>query len=90
MSVEEELHKKDRSLHDLELEQKINEKLANLDKRLLTHEEIRGLRKLMEQDARARWFWASLRTWVLAISAVIAAFVSGYEGLKDLLRRLIA
>lgn len=58
--------------------------------RLPTLEELKELRKLMEQDARTRWFWSSVRTWVLAISATIALFTVGFDGLRTILRRLIA
>jgi hypothetical protein len=91
MSVEEKEHyHREKTIHELEIEAKINERLADLDKRLLTAEEIVGLRKLMEQDARARWFWASLRTWILAISATIALLTVGFDGFRTILRRLIA
>ena len=96
MSVEEQRHTHDREKSDTELdierrvEDHLRDKLEEIDRRLLTEVEIKGLRTLMEQDARARWFWASLRTWVLAISATIALLTVGLDGFKTILRRLIA
>jgi hypothetical protein len=89
MSVEEHDYR-DKSRHEIDIERRIEERLNDLDKRLLTHDEIKGLKMLMEQDARARWFWASLRTWVLAISADIALLTVGYDGIRTILRRLVA
>jgi hypothetical protein len=58
--------------------------------RLPTAEELAKIRQLIEQDARTRWFWSSLRTWVLAISSVLALFTIGFDGLRTILRRLVA
>jgi hypothetical protein len=58
--------------------------------RIPTVDELKELRKLLEQDARTRWLWSSIRTWVLAITSVIALFTIGFDGLKTILRRLIA
>lgn len=58
--------------------------------RLPTTEELTKIRQLIEQDARTRWFWSSLRTWVLAISSVLALFTIGFDGLRTILRRLVA
>ena len=63
---------------------------AEIMKRLPTEEELTKIRQLIEQDARTRWFWSSLRTWVLAISSVLALFTVGFDGLKTILRRLVA
>jgi hypothetical protein len=90
MSAEDKYSDAEKSLHDIEIERKIEEKISKLEGRLLTSEEIIGLRKLMEQDARTRWFWSSLRTWVLALSAIIAMLTVGLDGVKTILRRLIA
>jgi hypothetical protein len=58
--------------------------------RIPTADEMKELRKLMEQDARTRWLWSSLRTWVLAISATIALFTVGFDGIRTVLRRLVS
>lgn len=63
---------------------------AEIMKRLPTEEELTKIRQLIEQDARTRWFWSSLRTWMLAISSVLALFTVGFDGLKTILRRLVA
>ena len=58
--------------------------------RIPTKEEIEKIRTLIEQDARTRWFWASLRTWVLAISSILALFTVGFDGLRTILKRLVS
>lgn len=58
--------------------------------RLPTKEEMAKIRQLIEEDARTRWFWSSLRTWVLAISSVLALFTIGFDGLRTILRRLVS
>lgn len=63
---------------------------VDLEQRILTVEELKEVRKLLEQDARTKWFWSSLRTWTLAISATIALFTVGFDGLRTILRRLLA
>ena len=78
-----------------EIERRVKEKLdslvpADLLSRLPTIEELKEIRKLMEQDARTRWLWSSIRTWVLAISSVIALMTIGLDGLKTILKRLVA
>lgn len=62
---------------------------SELASRLLTTEEVLKVRELIQQDARTRWFWSSLRTWMLAISAAIALFTVGLDGLKAILRKLV-
>jgi hypothetical protein len=71
-------------------EHKHAELSQELMQRIPTIEEMKELRKLMEQDARTRWLWASLRTWVLAISATIALFTVGFDGIRTVLRRLVS
>jgi hypothetical protein len=82
-----------------EFEQEVNRRvLERLERgipieimqRIPTTEEIKELRKLMEQDARTRWLWSSIRTWVLAISSIIALFTIGFDGIRTILRRLVA
>lgn len=62
----------------------------DIAKRLPTEEELGKLRQIIEQDARTRWFWASLRTWVLAISSILALFTIGFDELRTILRRLVS
>lgn len=58
--------------------------------RLPTQDEITKIRQLIEQDARTRWFWSSLRTWVLAISSILALFTVGFDGIRTILKRLVS
>jgi hypothetical protein len=46
------------------------------DKDQLTPEEIAALRKMLEQDERVAWFWASVRRWAAGAAAVLAALVA--------------
>lgn len=77
-------------MSDTEKEDARRQISAEIMKRLPTEEELTKIRQLIEQDARTRWFWSSLRTWVLAISSVLALFTVGFDGLKTILRRLVA
>jgi hypothetical protein len=47
----------------------------------LTDSEILRLRAVLNQDAFVRQFWASIRSWVLAIAAIVAALTVGVEAL---------
>lgn len=47
----------------------------------LTDAEIAKLRAVLSQDEFVRRFWASIRSWVLAIAAVIAALTVGAESI---------
>lgn len=78
-----------------EVERRVKERLdiiipADLLSRLPTIEELKEMRKLMEQDARTRWLWSSVRTWVLAVSSIIALMTIGLDGVKTILRRLVS
>jgi hypothetical protein len=46
------------------------------DHNQLTPEEIAALRKILEQDERMAWVWASVRRWAAGIAAVLAALVA--------------
>ena len=47
----------------------------------MTDAEIAKLRAVLSQDEFVRRFWASIRSWVLAIAAVIAALTVGAESI---------
>lgn len=47
----------------------------------LTDAEIVRLRAMLAQDEFVRRFWSSVRAWVLAAAAVIAAFTVGAEAI---------
>jgi hypothetical protein len=46
----------------------------------LTIEEIRNLRRIIRADDRARWLWASARTWAIWITTIVVALtaIKGY------------
>lgn len=54
----------------------------------LSDDEIKDIRAVLEQDRFVRRFWASVRTWVLAIAAVIAGITVGFEALAKVVRFL--
>lgn len=47
----------------------------------LSDEEIIRVRAMLDQDKFVRQFWASVRTWVIAIAAVVAGITVGFEAL---------
>jgi len=54
----------------------------------LTDEEIKDLRAVLEQDRFVHRFWSSVRTWVIAIAAVVAGITVGFEALAKVVRFL--
>ena len=54
----------------------------------LTDEEIKDLRAVLEQDRFVRQFWSSVRTWVIAIAAVVAGITVEFEALAKVVRFL--
>lgn len=52
----------------------------------LTDDELRYLRTIMDQDKYVRRFWASVRTWVIAIAAVVAAITVGFDALAKFIK----
>ena len=55
----------------------------------LSDEELIRVRALLAQDAFVRQFWASVRTWVIAIAAVVAGITVGFEALAKVVRFLV-
>lgn len=54
------------------------------DSRALSKEELRHLRRIMKADERARWFWATARTFALWLTAVSIAVISVKNSIIDL------
>jgi len=50
--------------------------------------ERKRLRLLMEKEKRARWFWTTLRTWVIWIGGVAIAVTTSYQWIKEAVRAL--
>lgn len=67
----------------------IKEDILLLKSKILSDKEIENLRLLLEQDRRVKWLWSSIRTWVLAISSIIALATVGIDGIKTILKRLL-
>jgi hypothetical protein len=42
----------------------------------LTPEEIAAIRKMLQDEERIAWFWASVRRWAAGVAAVLAALVA--------------
>lgn len=51
----------------------------------LTDDEIKSLRAVLGQDEFVRRFWASVRAWVIAGAAVLAALTVGVESVAKAL-----
>ena len=51
----------------------------------LTEEELRAVRKIIQADDRARWLWASARTWAMWITAVTVGIAAAKSFLADFL-----
>lgn len=54
----------------------------------LTPDEIREIRAVLDQDKYVRRFWASVRTWVIAIAAVVAGISVGFDALGKVVKFL--
>lgn len=52
----------------------------------LTPTERKRLRQMLEADKRARWFWSTIRTWVLGAGAIAVAFTAIMTWAKDVPR----
>ena len=52
----------------------------------LTDEDIKALRKMMEQDARVRWFWESARVWATWATAIAAGWLLFKDAIKSILK----
>lgn len=44
--------------------------------------ENEALRKMLEQDARVRWFWETARVWAAWVTGIVAAMVIFRDWLK--------
>lgn len=60
------------------------------DNRPFTAAERKAIRKLLEQDARAKWLWSTLRTWVGWGAATIAALYSIREHIKNVAKAIFS
>lgn len=68
----------------------LSERIDGLAVAKLTTEDVAAIRVIIEQDRRVRWLWASARTGALWISAVVVGVTVGLDGVKAILRRLLA
>lgn len=54
----------------------------------LTPNERKRVRKMLEADKRARWFWVTVRTWVMWVGGGAVAITAGYQWIKDAVKVL--
>lgn len=54
----------------------------------LSEEEIKEIRRIIENDKRARWLWASMRNIAVWIVAVIGGVSIAYESLGNAIKHL--
>ena len=56
----------------------------------LTVLENKKMRRLLEQDDRAHWFWSSSRIWLTTAAAAIAGAIVIANGGVDLLKKVLS
>lgn len=54
----------------------------------LTPDENERLRRMLEADDRARWFWSTIRTWVIWMGGVSLALVAMKDTIAGIIRSL--
>lgn len=54
----------------------------------LTESEIQELRRIIEEERRMKWLWASIRNLAVWIVAIITGITVGYQALIDVVRSL--
>lgn len=54
----------------------------------LSDEELFQLRAMLDQDKFVRQFWSSIRTWVIAVAAVVAGISVGFEAIAKVVKFL--
>jgi hypothetical protein len=62
----------------------------HLNDRIPTRKELEEIRFLIEKEARFKWLWSTLKTWILAIMTAITLFTVGFDGIKSILRKLVS
>lgn len=55
----------------------------------LTEEELTKVRELLERRERIRWLWSSIKTWAVALTAIIGAWTVGIDTLATIAKALI-
>lgn len=54
----------------------------------LTPDEIREIRTILDQDKYVRRVWTTVRTWAVAIAAVIAGISVGFDAIAKAIKFL--
>lgn len=66
-----------------------NEQQQDSPPRPLTQTEIDELREMLEAERRAKWLWASLRTWSVWVAAVVGGATIFWESAGRLLKAMV-
>jgi hypothetical protein len=56
---------------------------------VLTEDEISDLRNLLEHQKRIVWFWATVKTWAIWITAVAAGVTIGWDALSRIVQTAV-
>ena len=56
----------------------------------LTKRELLELRKILEQDRRARWLWSTVRLWAAWFSGVVLAIITLHEKIRDFFKSIFS
>ena len=54
----------------------------------LTEGEIQELRRIIEEERRMKWLWASARNLAVWVVAIITGITVGYQALIDVVRSM--
>lgn len=67
----------------------IDRKIADAIKPL-TPDDFKHIKQVLEEHGRVRWLLSSIKNWIIAATAVITFLTIGLDGIKKILRGLIA
>jgi hypothetical protein len=72
------------------IEERIKKLEQILEDRLPSKTEIEKIREVIERYGHSKWLWSSLKVWILLALSGIALLTTGLDGLKEILKRLMA
>ena len=55
----------------------------------LSDEELIEIRSIIESDKRAKWLWATARTWAIWMTAVIGGFTVFWDAAGRVLKAMV-
>jgi ABC-type Fe3+-citrate transport system substrate-binding protein len=68
---------------------KLSERVAAMESRLPTHEELADLRASLKEKDRRTWLIGGMRTWATWLAAIIAAVGLSWGTLKAIIKEAI-